>query len=59
MDKKYTVVETMGTLVKDSNYHDYEFSITGLEAEKLVFGFDFKPHESKRVKVIIMIGEEE
>lgn len=57
--KKYEVIETMGRLMRDRTSYGYQFSVDGLEVEKLVESYDFAPHENKRVKVIIMIESEE
>lgn len=57
--KKYEVIETIGKLTRDPTSYGYQFSIEQLEVERLVENYDFRPHENKRVKVIIMISDEE
>lgn len=60
MSKKYQVIETMGEIKRDVTSYGYQFSIENMEVERLIQDyFDFKPYTNKRVKVIIMIGEEE
>ena len=60
MPKKYEVVETMAVLKRDRTSRGYQFSVEQLEVESLIQDYyDFKPHENKRVKVIIMIEENE
>ena len=59
MSRKYEIIETMAVLKRDRTSYGYQFSIEELEAEELVLGYDFKPHENKRVKVIIMIEDKE
>lgn len=54
----YQVIETMGLLTRDPTSYGYQFSIDQLEVERLVENYDFRPHENKRVKVIIMIRQE-
>lgn len=57
--KKYEVVETMGVIRRDVTSYGYQFSIEELEAEVLIQdNYNFTPHRNKRVKVIIMIGED-
>ena len=58
--KKYHVVESMGVINRNPTSYGYQFSIKELEAELLIQdNFDFRPYENKRVKVIIMIEQEE
>lgn len=60
MTKKYEVVETMGVLKRDVTNYSYQFSIENLEVEELIQDhYDFRSREGKRVKVIIMIGDQE
>lgn len=60
MPKKYEVVETIGIIRRDHTSYGCQFSIEELEVESLIQDYyDFKPHENKRVKVIIMIEENE
>lgn len=54
----YQVIETMGKLTRDPTSYGYQFSIDQLEVERLVEKYDFIPHENKRVKIIIMIKQE-
>ena len=56
---KYIVVESMGKIKRDVTSYGYQFSIEELESEKLLYGFDLKPYEGRRVKVLIMLPEEE
>lgn len=55
-NKKYEVVETIGKLTRDPTSFGYQFSIEQLEVEN--YDFNFKPYQGKRVKVIIIIGED-
>lgn len=58
--QKYQVVETYGTIKRDRLNPRYQYSIKDMDVERLVQDyFDFEPHANQRVKVIIMIGEEE
>jgi hypothetical protein len=59
MSKKYEIVETTSVIKRDRTAYAYQFSVDHLEASELVEGYDFKPHENKRVKVIIMIEAED
>lgn len=54
--KKYEVIETVGVLKRDRTNYAYQFSISQLEAEVVIQdNYDFKPHENKRVKIIVMV----
>lgn len=58
--KKYEIVETFGKIKRDVTSYGHQFSIEELDAEVLIQdNFDFRSHEGKRVRVIVMIEERE
>ena len=59
MSKKYEIIETFATIEKDRFSFNYQYSIQNMDVEKLILDYyDFEPHVGKRVKVIIMIEDE-
>lgn len=60
MKTKYQVIDTVGTIESTTDFNGRTYySVAELEAAHLIQDyFDFEPHLYKRVKVIIMIGEE-